>query len=368
MRAQLTTVAFSAAVDGLLIYVALYTRLMWPHPLTAAAHAHAASRESFILLACLTAIALTLSLVFGVAFLWLMVGVSAATGVVLSTRNAFIATLMLTLLTLGLGVLLAGGLAQTDWLHLLPLVLLVRGLGLDMTGIMRLSGVLRDLQAARLDLARQAVTDERLRLARDLHDLLGRTLSLIALKSELAGRVLDKEPERALQEIGDVETAARTALHEVREAVACSRPPALPNELDAARQMLNAAGIACRVEYAGNSVPALASTALAWAVREGVTNVIRHSRARCCSIQVKALPDKVCVEIINDLDSDHARRDEGCADAPSGSGLLGLDERMVALGGRIEAGAYCSDGQPAFRLWAEVPVQRGKPSATESQP
>jgi two-component system sensor histidine kinase DesK len=99
-----------------------------------------------------------------------------------------------------------------------------------MIGIARLADALRELHAARGELARQAVTEERLRLARDLHDLLGHTLSLIILKSELAGRLLEKEPARAGQEIHEVEREARRALREVREAVAGYRQPTLPSE------------------------------------------------------------------------------------------------------------------------------------------
>jgi two-component system sensor histidine kinase DesK len=149
-------------------------------------------------------------------------------------RSAFAAVIVLTLLTLFISVGISGGIAVSDWLHILPLVLLVRGLGLDMIGIVRLSSALREVHAARAELERMAVIEERLRLARDLHDLLGHTLSLIVLKSELAGRLVAQEPSRAAQEMHEVEQVARKTLREVREAVAGYRQPRLISELDGA--------------------------------------------------------------------------------------------------------------------------------------
>jgi two-component system sensor histidine kinase DesK len=260
----------------------------------------------------------------------------------------------LTLLTLGLGVGISGGIARTDWLRILPLVLLVRGLGLDMAGVARLAVALRELHAARSELARQAVIEERLRLARDLHDLLGHSLSLITLKSELAGRLIEKEPARALREVHEVERVARQALREVREAVAGYRQPTLRGELDGARQMLEAAGITCTIEQRAEALPPATDAALAWAVREGVTNVIRHSRARECVIRVSSENGRAFVEVINDgfreseRDLNHTR---------TGSGLSGLAERVSALGGQLEAGPWRSEIHPQFRLRVELPIQ-----------
>jgi two-component system sensor histidine kinase DesK len=156
----------------------------------------------------------------------------------LPPRRAFWTIMVLTLVTLGVSVGVSREISSVDWLQVIPLVLLVRGLGLDMAGLVRLSDALLELHAAREELARQAVVEERLRLARDLHDLLGHTLSMITLKSELAGRLIEKEPARAAEEIHDVERVARQALREVREAVAGYRQQTLQGELDNARQIL----------------------------------------------------------------------------------------------------------------------------------
>jgi two-component system sensor histidine kinase DesK len=151
---------------------------------------------------------LGLSLTYGSTFLWLFVGVSAVAGVALSVRSAFVMVMALTLVTLGVSVWISGGITapigstSSRWCCC----------SWPRSGyrrLARLSSALRELHTARNELARQAVMEERLRLARDLHDLLGRTLSLIVLKSELAGRLIDKDTGQAAQEIHEVEHAAR---------------------------------------------------------------------------------------------------------------------------------------------------------------
>jgi len=133
-----------------------------------------------------------------------------------------------------------------------------------------------------------AVIEERMRMARDLHDLLGHTLAMIALKSELAARLVAENPVQAAQEMRDVERAARQTLREVRVVVAGARQPTLQSELDGARQLLEAAGIVYTLEQTAEALPAPVDAVLAWTIREGVTNVIRHSRARWCHIRLVA--------------------------------------------------------------------------------
>jgi two-component system, NarL family, sensor histidine kinase DesK len=342
------------ALTGLVIFVITYTWFMWPHPLTYKVRLRFGFRFSLLVLIGLTVLGLYLSLTYGSAFLWLFVGVSAVMGIVLPAHSAFAAIVVLTLITLAVGVRISGGIARTDWLHILPLVLLVRGLGLDMIGIARMADALRELHAARGELARQAVMEERLRLARDLHDLLGHTLSLIALKTELAGRLLEKESTRAAQEIHEIEREARRALREVREAVAGYRQPTLHSELAGARQILAAAGITCTVEHTAGVLPPAIDAVLAWTVREGVTNVIRHSRARVCMIRVTIGDGKVCAEVIND---GYREKDQGTTHARMGSGLSGLIERITAQGGYIEADSLPGEGKPGYRLRVELPIR-----------
>jgi len=291
---------------------------------------------------------------YGISFLWLFIGVSAIAGIMLSFRNASIVVFGLTLLTLGISVAESPGLANANWLQIIPLVLLVRGLGLDMIGFVRLSDALRELQGAREQLARQAVTEERLRMARDLHDLLGHTLSLITLKSELAGRLLEKEPSIAIQEIHEVERVARQALRDVREAVAGYRQHTLRGELDGARQILEAAGIDCIIDYEAQSLPQRTDAVLGWVVREGVTNVIRHSRAKYCLIHIDSTDETVHAEISNDGDPGK--------ESPTvewGSGLSGLAERVANEGGQLDARTQSMPNGPGFRLKVEIPIRSG---------
>jgi len=337
-----------------------------------------------MLFAVLTVLVLLLSLAYGSAFLWLFIGVSAIAGIALPLRSAILAVTVLTLLTLGVNVGVSGGVARADWLQIIPLVLLVRGLGLDMIGAARLFSALRELHAARKELTRLAVVEERLRLARDLHDLLGHNLSLITLKSELAGRLVEKEPARAAEEIHDIERVARQTLREVREAVAGYRQPQLASELSGARQMLEAAGIECQIEHTAEALPPTTDTVLAWTVREGVTNVIRHSRARWCCIRVTCENGTIRAEVTNDGYRGQLQEQER---ARKGTGLAGLTERVTAHGGQIEAlpipltekashtsgvvspnkeaGPLRTAGKEGFRLWVELPLRSGGAASRE---
>ena len=182
-------------------------------------------------------------------------------------------------------------------------------------------------------------------MARDLHDLLGHTLSLITLKSELAGRLLEKNPHAATEQVHEVERVARQALREVREAVAGYRQRTLRGELDGARQILEAAGIECTIEYEAQSLSPGIDMVLAWVVREGVTNVIRHSRAQHCLICITASDRYVRAEISND---GYPRKETSTFEW--GSGLSGLAERVANQGGQIEAGMQPTSNGPSFRL------------------
>lgn len=351
-RTPLSPMQLFVALGGLGLFAGGYLWVMWPHPLNAGAYDRYENRSSLILPATLALLALSLSLVYGSAFSWLFVGVSAAVGVTLPPRRAFWAIVVLTLMTLGIIVAASGGIASADWLHIVPLVLLVRVLGLDMAGLVRLSDALRELQATREELAKKAVMEERLRMARDLHDLLGHTLSMITLKSELAGRLIEKEPARAAQEIYEIEHAARQTLREAREAVAGYRKQTLIGELENSRQVLEAAGIDFKVKDTGGALLPEIDSVLAWMAREGVTNVIRHSRARECSFRLTRIGKSIQAEMINDGYTGQKNKAY-----ETGSGLSGLTERVAAQGGRIEAGPVSDRNGQGFRLWVELPIQ-----------
>jgi two-component system sensor histidine kinase DesK len=226
-------------------------------------------------------------------------------------------------------------------------------IGIGMIAVNRLVVTVRELRSAREEIARLAVAEERLRFARDLHDLLGHSLSLITLKSELAGRLLPADPQRAATEVHDIEGVARRALREVREAVAGYRRPTLDGELAGARESLEAAGIACRIEDKAGALPSATDAVLAWAVREGATNVVRHSHARRCEIRVTRDGGEVRAEIIDDGRGFSPGRDGIYS---SGSGLSGLSERIATSGGDFEAGPLPGGG---FRLRVSLPLRDG---------
>ena len=354
VREPLSLWRLIAGLLALLFFAASYTWLMWPHPVSQGAWAR--SRLSFLLFVALSVLVLVFSLVDGPAWLWLFIGVSAIAGLLLPMRSAFAAIVLFTLLPLFITLGTHGGIAGVNLWWLIALMLLVRGLGLDMIGIARMGSAIRELHTARRELARLKVEEERLRLARDLHDLLGQTLSMITLKSELARHLIAEDAERCAQELFEIERVARQTLREVREAVAGYRQPNLSSELEGARQLLEAAGIDYQIEPNTLILPPETSAVLAWTVREGVTNVIRHSRARHCEITLIQGNGTVGAEVIND--GGREARAESQSRRP-GLGLAGLRERVSALGGYMEAGPLTLSGKEHFRVRVELPIQPG---------
>lgn len=182
------------------------------------------------------------------------------------------------------------------------------------------------LRLAQEEIERLAKVAERERIARDLHDLLGHTLSLIILKSELASKLADRDPSRARDEIRDVEKISREALSQVRQAVGGYRTGGLMNEIAAAKEMLRAASIDCLTDVAPISLPQTQVAILALAVREAVTNVVRHSGAAHCTIRIAQTEHELQLTIADD--------GRGSSDA-EGFGLTGMRERISALGGTL---------------------------------
>ena len=236
-----------------------------------------------------------------------------------------------------------------DDVFILPVMCLLTAFALQ--GTRHLISVNAELVEARDELARNAVAEERLRFARDLHDLLGHSLSLIALKSELAGRLAERDPARAREEMADVEAAARRALAEVRDAVSGYRQVSLAQALAEARSALSGAGITLRTPPPGEPLPAAVDAVLGWVVREATTNVLRHSGARQVTVGLSRDDDGVTLTVVDD--------GQGSA-GTAGDGLSGLAERVTALGGRLTAGPAEGRG---FRLVAVLPTA---PAAQES--
>lgn len=215
--------------------------------------------------------------------------------------------------------------------------------------IRRLFATIRELHATREELARAAVDQERLRFSRDLHDLLGHTLSLIVVKAEVVQRLASRAPDAAAAQAGDIVTVGRDALGEVREAVSGYRERGVSAELDEARTVLDDAGVAATIRRSGPPVSGDADILLGWVLREGVTNVIRHSGAHRCEIHVTHHGGHAGVRIHDDGTGDAHRE----AAASPGNGLTGLAERLTAVRGELLAGPGPHGG---FTLHATVPV------------
>jgi two-component system sensor histidine kinase DesK len=299
--------------------------------------------------------AAVLSLTLGAPWLVLFVYVAITAGVMLPSQQAVWAVPFSALSLLGLGKLIGAG----GWVLVGEFLPALMG-GAAMMGVARMRRTMRELREARETVAHLAANEERLRLARDLHDLLGHSLSLITLKSELAGRMLPDRPEDAAKQVADIEQVSRQALADVRQAVSGYRRPTLGVELAGVRTALRTAGVEARIapsldRPAQEHYPGLGADeegALAWALREAVTNVVRHSGAQRCDLALDEVWDE---------DERHYLRlevvDDGRGPARgqrAGNGLNGLEERLMLSGGRLETG---SPGSGGFSLKAYVPLR-----------
>lgn len=275
--------------------------------------------------------------------------VAAATGLRIDRRYAIPALFVLAAAAAG-----TEALSDPDGGAIISLFLVTLGVGLLTGGFRRLRIVNLELGSARNEIGRLAVADERLRFARDLHDLLGHSLSVVALKSELASRLIEEHPEQAAEHVRDIEAVSRRALSEVREAVAGYRRPVLASELAGARSTLAAAGIEVDAAFApAVELPPDAEAVLAWAIREGATNVLRHSDARHVRISVAVGARDAELELTNDGCPQIGPSGDGDGDG-DGTGLAGLAERVARVRGRMDAAPNAGGG---FRLAVTVPLE-----------
>jgi len=259
-----------------------------------------------------------------------------------------------------------------DWGTILAVLLPVLLIGLAMMGFRTQISLMHELDQARGTVAKLAANEERLRLARDMHDLTGQSLSMITLKSELAAKRLAKLPSSAerdavLTELGDIGRVSRQTLHDIREAVSGYRRPTLAIEVITARNALEAAGVAldddAELTLRSGTFDPDAEAVLAWCLREAVTNVIRHSRARHCRIRLTERMGELSLEVTDD-GRGFAGQDQETPQTPdshTGSGLRGVSERLSAIGGRLSLGPAEGSGSKGpghgFRLVATVPAE-----------
>jgi two-component system sensor histidine kinase DesK len=222
-------------------------------------------------------------------------------------------------------------------------VFMMLAAGFGAASRVRLEDQTRALAEARGEVRRLAEVAERERIGRDLHDLLGRSLTLIALKADLAARLIRRDADAAERETQEIATAARSALGEVRAAVQGMRDVSLSDEVEVSRAALATAGVGCEVTGDAAGVPVSARAVLAMALREAVTNVIRHAGADLCTIAIEADKDRVRLSVKDNGDG------RGLAE---GGGLSGMRDRLRAAGGLLDIDA----GEQGTRVTAVLPL------------
>ena len=288
----------------------------------------------------LLSIALVLTLTDGTTWGGLFIFVIAAfAGHLPNWKQGIVAVVVLTVLMTMLALVEGAGI----W----TLAIILEGLlvGGVVVSSVYLGRTNRALVQAREDVARLMVAEERLRFARDLHDLLGHSLSVIVLKAELAGKLATVSPDRVTAEVADIERVARQALADVRDAVSGYREATLASEIEQARSALAAAGITVDVEPMTDQLSSPAENVLAWAVREGVTNVIRHAGAKAARIRLVRQDGHAELELTDD--------GRGASEFRPGNGLIGLRERVAGRKGSVEFGPAVDGG---FRLHVSIPL------------
>ncbi|MFF3743944.1 sensor histidine kinase [Streptomyces kronopolitis] len=346
---------------GLLAFNSVYITVVW----TSFNPRLRDSRRPLYALALLTAITFAIALGFGGDWFLFFPLLSLASGTVRALRGKKLAVWLISLSGA------AGYL--TGWHDDGPGAFGV-GYGTFLSGmvtstVLSLFDTIQELNTTRQELARSAVEKERLRFSRDLHDLLGHTLSVVVVKAEAVRRLAPRDLDAALGQAADIEAVGRQALTEIREAVTGYREGSLTTELDRARSVLEAAGIDPVVRQSGPPLPPQAGALLGWVVREGVTNTVRHSGATHCEISVHADEDRVRLTITDDGrgpgpsgaaaapgrlgDSDGGDSTGGRPGPVGGTGLKGLAERLAAAGGTLRSGP---DGRRGFRVTAELPL------------
>ncbi|WP_438490504.1 sensor histidine kinase [Streptomyces sp. S186] len=237
-------------------------------------------------------------------------------------------------------------------------------------GLSRLADLVREVHAAQSDVAALAVTQERLRFARDLHDMLGYSLSTLTVKCEVARKMVGVDPVRAEQELAEVVSSARAALADVRAVASGYRGMSLVAEVAAAKSVLEAVGIRTATRVADLNLPQAVNDTLAAVVREAVTNLLRHSKAQRCRIVVST--DDGTARLLLRNDGASAKGSVlGEGQGAGGRGLVNLTERAQALGGRLTAGP---EGNGWFQLDVSLPLRSprgpgtGPPKALTASP
>jgi two-component system sensor histidine kinase DesK len=316
----------------------------------------------------LAGLATAISLAYGAEWTSIFIYVSSAAGFIIWDRRRA----LLTVGAITVAYVVLSEIVHTKsgdlWGELLPVALI----GFAMIGFKMQIVLNHQLRQARGEVAKLAASEERLRLARDMHDLTGQSLSLITLKSELAVKRLSRLPaspevDAVAAELSDIGRVSRQTLQDIREAVSGYRRPTLAVEIITARTSLEAAGIALDDDPAlmtrSGTFDPDAEAALAWCLREAATNVIRHSGAHHCRVRLTDRPDELSLEISDD---GRGVPESTVGATPTGNGLHNMSERLSAVGGRFSAGP--GRGGHGFKLVASVPLHEDSEDAGRPGP
>lgn len=220
----------------------------------------------------------------------------------------------------------------------LQMAAIIVSISMMMAAFGKVRDTMRELRATQREVEQLAADRERSRMSRDLHDILGHSLTVVTVKADLAGRLVDLDPERAKAELGEIQELTRGALADVRATVAGARRMSISGELAAARSALDAADVRADLPSTGDAIPADQRELAGWVLREGVTNVIRHAGACVCRVRLDA--DRIEI-------ADDGVGPTGAASTGSSTGLTGLRERVGSAGGRLSVGRSDLGG---FRL------------------
>ncbi|MEE4543713.1 sensor histidine kinase [Streptomyces sp. V4-01] len=329
------------AAAGLALFCVLYVATVR----AAFSKKRGAGALPFRLLCVLAVTTLALAVGYGGNFMLLFVLVSLCVGSVSRSRQHL--GLMLTPLSAA-----AGTIASLHHEGFWATASLAYGTflsGLVVSVIITLFHAVAQLKATRQELARSAVAQERMRFSRDLHDLLGHTMSVIVVKSEAARRLAPRDLDAALAQVADIESVGRQALTEIREAVTGYREGSLSTELDRARSALTASDIDVVVQESGPPLSPQAEALLGWVVREGVTNVVRHSGATRAVIELSTGGGRAHLAI---TDNGGGPAAVAAVEGRAGTGLRGLTERLAAAGGSLASGPAPAGG---FHVTATLP-------------
>jgi two-component system sensor histidine kinase DesK len=310
-------------------------------PLYVAGYRAANSRQMLLIAAAMAALGVAGSVVNGGASVFVIYGAAIA-AYVEPFRRAVLAIIVLVAILLVM-LVVSPVPAPFRFIGLLPALVFT-----IVTGAANLLDAERERARGRLrraedEIERLAAIAERERIARDLHDLLGHTLSVIVVKSELATRLAETQPMRAAKEMRDVEHIGREALAEVRAVVVGFRAQSLAGELEGARRALAAVGVPVTVKGDVPALPVAVESGLALALRESITNVLRHANAKSVVISIVVESSRIVLEVTDDgVGGSH----------PDGAGLMGMRERIAALGGLVERG-----GASGTQVRITVPVE-----------